>query len=272
MEDEMSLKTVMKRIQSEGQIDQWLNESWSDEPKRPDRNLIAFNVAYSRELKGMSALSLASIAGVSESSIERIERGNTVSDTTLNKVALALGYEDGSYTHERVKLKPEESLKSLQDNLSAFENTIQMPVEPFSKQVHIRNLSRCHLIIVDAARLNEDAQKDTGEIREYLSRANWLRTEKESDLFSNPEPFNQIRELNNNILEIVKRFELEYRAYALTGTYQTNVKCGSLDMLMDIGVLAFFPKDTDPYAIKRSHLLVSKDLHLTEESFYDFDG
>jgi transcriptional regulator with XRE-family HTH domain len=261
----MSLKTVMKRLENEHIIEKWLNEPWQDTPRKPDRNLIAFFVSYCREIKGLPVLSLACLAEVSESTIERIERGEKVSDQTLDKVAVALGYETGTFTKERVPLQANEVLKNLEENAQELSNSIWIPVEPFQKHKHVRALSRTHMNIVDTSHLSKVDEEIIGEIKEYISRANFLRTEKESDLFLNREPFNKMRKLNQDILDLVKKFGFENRAYALTGTYKSVVTLGDRKMDFEIGILTFFPKDTDPYAIKRSHLLVPKCFTLTNE-------
>jgi hypothetical protein len=67
-------------------------------PHVPPVELVAFVVYWNRGLRNWKKSTLADFAGVSVSTIERIERGEKVSDEVLDKVAEGFGYETGYFT------------------------------------------------------------------------------------------------------------------------------------------------------------------------------
>ena len=102
----MSLRSVLKRSESIKSAAE--SDTHCTIPRRPDPISIAFCVAWSREMKQLSIQALASMSGVSPSSIERIERGERVSDDTLQKVAVAVNQDEDAFTGERIPLSQDE--------------------------------------------------------------------------------------------------------------------------------------------------------------------
>jgi len=66
-------------------------------------------------------------ARVSVSTVERIERGERVSDDALDRIAQAFGYEAGYFTAARLPLGADEAAASLLDTYSHLEI---VPVAP----------------------------------------------------------------------------------------------------------------------------------------------
>ncbi len=65
----------------------------------PPVELVAMMVRWGRHLKQWKATTLADFSRVSLSTVERIERGDKVSDEALDRVAQSLGYEGRAFTN-----------------------------------------------------------------------------------------------------------------------------------------------------------------------------
>ena len=254
----MSIRSVLKRS------DRTKPAAESDTPcvvpRRADRNSIAFCVAWSREVKQLSVQALANMAGVSPSSIERIERGERVSDDTLRKVAVAVNQDEDAFTAERIPLSQDEVEQALEAWVAPFEGMTMVPVSHFTRQRQVRELSRCEGALVHSSHLREDAQSLVEGLWEWIDLAGYLRAAQEHDAFFASEPFNRMREFNRDVLAAVREVERVGRATALTGCYDAEglyvdpVNAASRTMPIKVGVVAFFPKETDPCAIKRRFL------------------
>jgi transcriptional regulator with XRE-family HTH domain len=81
----------------------------SDVPTPPPIELVALMVRWNRSLRQWKASTLADFAQVSVSSVERIERGEKVTDEVLDKIALAFGYNTGHFTKPRIPLSEDEA-------------------------------------------------------------------------------------------------------------------------------------------------------------------
>src|SRR5437016_282469 len=99
-----------------------LSERPTDVPTAPPIELRAFVVRWNRGLRHWKTTTLADFARVSVSTVERIERGDRVSDDALDKIAQAFGYEAGYFTTPRVPLGAEETAASLVETYSYLES------------------------------------------------------------------------------------------------------------------------------------------------------
>ena len=260
----MSIRSVLKR--SERTKSAVESEAPCTIPRRPDRNSIAFCVAWSREMKQLSIQALASMAGVSPSSIERIERGERVSDDTLRKVAVAVNQDEDAFTAERIPLNQDEVEQALDAWVAPYEGMTMVPVSHFTKQTQVRELSRCDGALVHSAHLREDAQSLVEGLREWINLAGFVRATKEHDTFIATEPFTRMREFNRDVLAAVREVERVGYATALTGCYDAEglyvdpINASSRIMPIKVGLVALFPKETDPCAIKRQFLWAPKQI------------
>ena len=256
----MSLRSVLKRSESIKSAAE--SDTHCTIPRRPDPNSIAFCVAWSRQMKQLSIQAMASMAGVSPSSIERIERGERVGDDTLQKVAVAVNQDQHAFTAERIPLSQDEVDQALQAWAAPYEGMTMVPVEHFKKQRQVRDLSRCDGALIYSSLLREDAQALVEDLREWIDLAGFIRTNQEHEAFANKQLFTRWREFNRNVLAAVREVERVGHATALTGCYHAEglyvdpVNAASLTMPIKVGLVAFFPKETDPCAIKRQFLWV----------------
>jgi len=271
----MSLKSVLERLGSSGSLEDWWYKPVDPTPRRPHRDSVAVFVAYGRDMKQLSTQALASMANVSVSSIERIERGEPVSDQVLENVAVALGQEEGAFTAVRRPLGLEAMVRQLEEHAAAFEGMVEVPVSHFTKHSQVRELSRCHAVIVEGSRLLDEAQPAVEVLREMLDFASFERVSLEGDLFPKPPSSFKFRELNEQILGAVCEVERIGYATALTGCYDAEMTFAGYagdvavpqPMAIRAGLVAFFPKMTDPCAVKRRVLYGPKEVQFRPEDW-----
>lgn len=253
----MSVRSVLRRLENANATVEQEPGVPCTVPRRPDPDAIAFCVACSRALKQLSIQALASMAGVSTSSIERIERGERVSDKTLRKVAVAVNQKEDAFTAERIPLSRDETERALIAWAAPYEGMTVVPVSHFTKQRQVRELSRCDGALIDGSRLDDDAQSLVADLREWIDLAGYIRATQEHDAFITSEPFPGICEFNREVLAAVREVERVGRATALTGCYDAEwvlpdpVNKASRTIPVRVGLMALFPKETDPCAIKR---------------------
>src|SRR5258708_19592950 len=80
--------------------------------------VVGFGVRWNRGLRQWKTTTLADFARVSLSTIERIERGEKVSDEALDRIAQAFGYAAGYFTTPRLPLSAEETATSVVETSS----------------------------------------------------------------------------------------------------------------------------------------------------------
>ena len=260
----MSLRSVLRRSESTNSAAE--SKIPCTIPRRPARSSIAFCVAWSREMKQLSVQALASMAGVSPSSIERIERGERVSDETLCKVAVAVNQDEDAFTAERIPLGQDEVKQTLEAWVAPYKGMTIVPVSHFTKQRKVRELSRCDGVLFHGSLLRDKAQSPLEDLREWIDLAGFIRATQENDAFIRSEPFTRMREFNKDVLAAVREVERAGHVTALTGCYDAEWLCrdpingASHTMPIKVGLVAFFPKETDPCAIRRQILWAPKQI------------
>ena len=257
----MSVKTVMEHWARNGLLDSVSFET-DCSPRRPGPEIIGLIVAWDREIKQLSVDALASIANVSASTIERIERCERVSDSALQKIALALGRDEGAFTDIRVPLDFDEAFAKLEESCRWIEETTQFPVQQLRTQRQLRALTDADAILVDGTRLGEQAQSDVADLREYLDLVSFIRAERAGFIEGGGEV--KVRGLYRDVLRAAQTIEREHRAISLCGTYEAEAAHNSLlsGKTVMVGVIAFFPKRTDPCASKRTMLWGPKTVRI----------
>lgn len=236
-------------------------------PGLPPPKFLAEFVKFQRGMRQWKQDTLASFAGVSLTTIERIERAETVSRESLDRVAVALGYKEGDFTEPRVPLSQEEAAQKLIDGLSPFTDRVQVPVRALRTQPQASALARCHYYLVDGTQLGETYQNDIANLREWLDLTAFILGQEKKPSFGRERPAHR-RELYAKILETTQDIERRAYAVALCGTYiaKTNL---ALMPTVEVALIAFFPKLTDPGAVKRKILFAPDmiDAHAAWQAF-----
>lgn len=139
------------------------------QPVVPAPELIALNVIMERKLCQMKVSTLAAMAGVSVSTVERIERGDAVSREVLDKVGRVFGKEDGYYTAPRIRKTPEETIAELNQK---YANLEAVEVRELKTQPQVRDLGMCCGCLVYCDEITEEAncRKPLGMARSRILR------------------------------------------------------------------------------------------------------
>jgi len=229
---------------------------------RPEPEFTGAFVRFQRRVRGWKKETLASFAGVSLSTVERIERGERVGDDCLDRVAVALGYKRGDFAEPRVSLAGDEAIAFFERCLKPFEGRRWVDVGPVRKQRQIVAFAECHVYLIDGDRLNVDVGDELAALWEEIDFVAFVR---DDTLFKRSE--REVRSIKrrplyNVLLDRIREIERQANAMALGGTYEAKTDHPLLPEVR-IAVIGFFPKTADPAAVKRRHLLVPERVHLS---------
>jgi transcriptional regulator with XRE-family HTH domain len=218
-----------------------------DVPTTPPIELVAFVVRWNRGLRQWKTTTLADFARVSVSTVERIERGERVSDDALDRIAQAFGYDAGYFTAPRLPLGADEAAASLVDTYSHLEI---VPVVPMTTHRAVRDAARCDAVLIHRPEVPEAYDDDIAGLQEWLDLASFIL----SDIVGPPPSERGRRDLYNDILTCVGN--LERRGL----TVLSGVMPAPQDRLPDwkVAVVSITPRLTDPGAAKRRHLMVDR--------------
>ena len=177
------------------------NRECGDELLVPPPEIIAFNISVVRKLMQLKVEALASMAGISVSTIERVERGEKVSKSILEKVAIALGQEPDYFTRPR-RIK---TADDIDDSLEQIANAVQVRVGPLRTQRQLRELALCHGFLVSRPNVGKEFNEEISGLLEWLDLTSHVLTTKslpkvESEAGS--------RELYSSVSMAVKHLEL----------------------------------------------------------------
>ena len=223
--------------------------------RAPTPQVIAFFVRIQREMLGWQPIMLAGLADVSLSTIERIERGDPVAPKSLDRVAVALRQPPGSFTIPRVPIGAEAAWKKLEQNEAIFDGRIEVPVRPLEGHRMVADLARADLYNVDASRLDRSSSKDVDTLKEWLDLASFIiESEASGSLIDSGTKPVKRRDLYKDILNCVRNIEKLTHAVTLAGTYKVPTNIPGVPTAT-VALIAFFPKLTDPAAIRRKFLL-----------------
>jgi transcriptional regulator with XRE-family HTH domain len=233
--------------------------------RKPPAKVVAGVVKLARGIHGWKQQTLASMANVSLSTIERIERGEPVNADSLNRVALALGYKEGDFTDERVPLTSEQCLELGKRCAEPFRDTISVSVNPLRTQPQVRLLAEAHMYLIDGGRLGDDYAEELSALAEWLDLVSFILTSEErGSIFQrNRSERAKRRELYAHVLNAVRTIESLSSSIALAGTYQAATGANVMPTAK-VALIGFFPKSSDPAAIKRRVLFAPAKVDLAD--------
>lgn len=191
---------------------------------------------------------LASMAGVSLSTVERVERGDAVKPAALERIAEALGLERDAFTHQRARLSETEQQAWLDRCLGWLKTHVPVKVAPMRHERQLRALSSTQFVVFDSD-LGDAAAADLAEFRGWLNLTGFVRGTADGTFSPPPERRFRMRSLYSDVFEHVRGMERRHRAVCLVGTYmaETNLP---LVPEAEIGVLALRSKEANPAAWK----------------------
>jgi len=238
-------------------------------PQKPSLDSVAFYVRTQRGFWGWKQEALASMAGVSLSTIERVERGEPVSEENLDRIAVALRQPPGTLTTPRVPLTAEQTLRKLTENAEPFCDRVWIPVRPVTGQRQVVELANSHFYLADASRLYEqsedDAQNDVSAFMEYLDLVSFILETEERESIAKVHRLKPVkrRQLYNEVLACARETERRANAVILAGTYEAETDSRLIPKAR-VSVIGFFPKSVDPAAIKRRSLAAPARVSINE--------
>jgi transcriptional regulator with XRE-family HTH domain len=218
-----------------------------DVPTVPPIELVAFVVRWNRGLRQWKTTTLADFARVSVSTVERIERGERVSDEALDRIAQSFGYGAGYFTTPRLPLGAEATATSV---VETYSNLEIVPVAPMKTHRAVRDAARCDAFLIYRPEVPEAYDDDIENLQEWLDLASFIL----SDIAERLPSERGRRDLYNDILTCVGN--LERRGL----TVLSGVMPAPQDRLPDwkVAVISVTPRLTDPGAAKRRHLMVDR--------------
>ncbi|ODT63069.1 MAG: hypothetical protein ABS77_05090 [Phenylobacterium sp. SCN 69-14] len=244
-----------------------------DAIQAPSPEGLADFVKLSRGLAGWKQNALAYKAGVSLSTIQRVERGEAVGPEALERIGRALGQEPGAMTRPRRTLTEAEAVASLVEKYRWLEDVTPVAVAPLRTHRQLRVLSACAFLIVDS-NLPEEAEPQIDGLKEWLDLYSFVRAEASGLLRGTSGRDLKLRRLGDDVLEAVRALERDQHAACLVGTYRPEHK---VDWLKDadIGLVAIRSRTEDPAAARRRTMLAPKTIDMDEvmrQSFEDEAG
>jgi transcriptional regulator with XRE-family HTH domain len=225
-----------------------LPEHRPDTPTVPPVELVAFVVRWNRGLRQWKATTLAEFAGVSVSTVERVERGEPVSVEVLDRIAQAFGYDRGYFTLPRIPVPRERAMAEM---VEQFSNMEAVPVAPMRTHRAARQAARCHAYLIHRPGVSDTYDADIESLREWLDLGAFIL----SDVIEHgPSTDGRRRELYEEILGSVA--ELERRGL----TVLSGVMAAPQDGMPDwkVAVISITERLSDPGAVKRRHLMVDR--------------
>ena len=218
----------------------------------PPRKVVADFVRMQRAILGWKQDTLASFAQVSLSTIQRVERSDKVSAKSLDRVAVALHQKPGAFHKPRVPLTLEQLVRRLDESAEPFKGTTPIPVRPLRTQPQIAELARCDTHLIDGGELGDACEDKIAALGEHLDFVSFVLAfeDKESVILADHGHRIERRQLYETVLDQVREIERRSNAVALAGTYQAQTE-STIMPIIEVAVIRFFPKSSDPGAIKR---------------------
>lgn len=220
-----------------------------------DGAAIANFVKLQRSIYGWKQDTLASLAGVSLATVQRIERGIRVRPAQLRKLAVALNQPEDTFLKERVRPTPAEVAENLASMFSWTESRVPISVEPFETKRQLRELFQAHALLFDSD-LGPEAEGNLAELREWLDFGGFIQAGR-IGLFE-PAPSRDLKVLKlwRDIFSCATRLRQTHKAVILTGVYNAEPTHGREPIT--IGIVAARSLLRDPAAGKIAELWADK--------------
>jgi transcriptional regulator with XRE-family HTH domain len=134
----------------------------------PPSELVGALIAINRGVLGLKQATLAERAGVSLSTVERIERGEPVSPGVVDKVTVGLGLPVGYFTAPRRPLTDTELAAFVQEEIA---DLVLVKVDQLRSQSQLRALARCEAIVMMGP---DESEKTFDALNELAKRLDFL--------------------------------------------------------------------------------------------------
>lgn len=229
----------------------------------PDPKGLGAYIRFQRAQLHWKQATLASMAGVSLSTIERVERGEQVRAGSLGKIALALGQEQDAFTRPRRPLSDDEMAAHMTQCLAIFKDKIPASVAPLRTEAQLRALAATHFAVVDTDIEDPDAYDDLAGLREWIDLAAFMKAQQTGVFKTRREREYRARKLYGDVFEHVDEIERRHNAVCLVGIYEA--KCEDPDYgPVPIGLLTLRSKARNPAAALMEQVWVEEEMSLRQ--------
>ena len=218
------------------------------ESRVPPPELIAFFVRWVRGNRQLKKQSLASLAGVSLSTVERIERGEAVAPDLIDRVGQVLGYEPGYLTAPRAPLDPQTAIEGF---VETYEHQQPVTVAPIRNQAQIRTLAHCHAYLPFVPEDDEDQRLALNGLIEYIDFVSFMLG---NDLVDPSTKDASRRELYADVLRYIDGMKRD--GWTVLAGVMEAPRRNSPEW--KLAVFSITSRAKDPGAPKRKALLVDK--------------
>ena len=163
-----------------------------------------------RQNAGMKQITLAMEAGVTERTVQRIERGEKVNDDSLRAIARAFRMDENSFLGPRQVLSEEDAFEQ---TMKKLEGLMVIDAHRFATLKDAEAVLGTHGMVLQDQAISDNAAEELAEFRDLLRDWNDLY----SSLCSNVEKLRASR----SVLDAAK--QLEARGYVIRyGVYKTT--------------------------------------------------
>lgn len=238
--------------------------------RRPPADTIANFVKLQRAFYGWKRETLAALAQVSLSTVERVERGETVRATSLKKLALALNQAPDAFTAERVPLSEADALATLIETFSWMNDTVPVDVAPLRHEAQLRALTDTDVSIVTSDLEGDEAACEVDGLREHLDLTSFVRAE-DGTLLPKRERSFRLRALYKDVLKTALQIEHKYKAVCLAGNYEATSSTPGYDVVR-VGVIAIRSREHNPAAVDIKRLMGEATVNMHEAIENYFEG
>lgn len=241
----------------------------STSPRAPAPDTIAAFVKLQRGLYGWKREMLAALAKVSLSTVERVERGEPVRASSLEKLALALKLSPDAFTSSRVPCSEAEACAMLEESFAWMDGKVPVRVAPLRGEAQLRALTESDVFIVESDLEGEEAANEVDGLREYLDLTSFVRAE-DGTLLPKRERSFRIRQLYKDVLDAALSIERTYKAVCLAGTYEA--KSSTSSETFSVAVVAVRSRERNPAAGKITRLLADPtiDMRAAMQSYLEW--
>lgn len=224
----------------------------------PPPELIAFNVRITRRLLNLKKSALAHLAGISLSTVERVENAESVSPECLDKIAVAFGEQPGYFTSLRPLQVTDEAAADFSEKFGMLES---VPVRHLSTQVQVRELAGCQSFMVNAPDLDDLKEEILGLV-EWLDLAAFVISPLTQSMDRDE---GGRRQLYTDVLNAV--VNLEKQGVTVLAGIMRHSQHGIEDW--KIALLNITRKSADPGAINRKFVFVDKRAVMRSAAHFD---
>lgn len=231
-----------------------------DEVAVQDLTGLGAYVRLQREMLHWKQATLAAMAGVSVTTVERVERGKTVRPASLEKIAVAFEMEPDAFTRLRCLLSEEDAVANLKKSLDFLNHKKPVVVAPFRTEVQLRALATTHFVVLDTD-LGDETHDDLAGLREWIDLAAFMKPGPSGLFWRKPDRDHRVRRLYSNVFDRVDEMERRHDAVCLVGTYEAECEDPTFGPV-PIGLLCLRSKRRNPAAALLDQMWVEKRMSL----------